>query len=93
MYRILCKENVIARRYFYPGCHRLEPYISLYPDTYKRLPVTENISKKVLCLPTNLNDPQKEIQTIAEIIETVHENADELNQWKGKKNQWKEKNL
>ena len=35
LYRILWKENVIARRYFYPGCHRLEPYISLNPDTYK----------------------------------------------------------
>ena len=25
---ILHKENVLARRYFYPGCHRMEPYRS-----------------------------------------------------------------
>src|ERR1700674_3994866 len=29
--QILWSENVIARRYFYPGCHRMEPYRSHYP--------------------------------------------------------------
>jgi len=28
---ILVAENVMARRYFFPGCHRMEPYRSYYP--------------------------------------------------------------
>src|SRR6185437_1373130 len=31
--RILRAENVLARRYFYPGCHRMEPYRSYFPNT------------------------------------------------------------
>ena len=29
---VLWAENVLARRYFFPGCHRMEPYRSLFPD-------------------------------------------------------------
>jgi dTDP-4-amino-4,6-dideoxygalactose transaminase len=25
-------ENVLARRYFWPGCHNMQPYRDLYPD-------------------------------------------------------------
>jgi hypothetical protein len=31
-------ENIIARRHFYPGCHRMEPYRSCYPDAGLMLP-------------------------------------------------------
>ena len=30
--KILLAENILARRYFYPGCHRMEPYRSLFPQ-------------------------------------------------------------
>ena len=29
--RILQAENILARRYFYPGCHQMEPYRSYFP--------------------------------------------------------------
>jgi dTDP-4-amino-4,6-dideoxygalactose transaminase len=45
-------KGIMVRRYFYPGCHRLEPYASDYPDPYLRLPNTEIVSEKVLILPT-----------------------------------------
>ncbi len=28
---VLTAENVLARRYFFPGCHRMEPYRSYFP--------------------------------------------------------------
>ncbi|MDX6555981.1 MAG: hypothetical protein QOD86_2176, partial [Miltoncostaeaceae bacterium] len=49
---LLTAENVLARRYFFPGCHRMEPYRSLWPDAGERLPVTERLLGRVLCLPT-----------------------------------------
>ena len=42
--KILHAENVIARRYFYPGCHRMEPYKSLFPNAGLVLPETEKIA-------------------------------------------------
>ena len=34
--RILHAENVLAKRYYYPGCHRVEPYRTLDPDAALR---------------------------------------------------------
>ncbi len=45
-------ENVVARRYFYPGCHRMQPYATLFPEAGEALPVTEALVEKVMVLPT-----------------------------------------
>jgi dTDP-4-amino-4,6-dideoxygalactose transaminase len=81
LYNTLWKENVIARRYFYPGCHNMEPYKTLYPDAHKRLLVTEEAIKKVLCLPLNLKKPKEDIVAIAGIIKAVNKNANEVLKW------------
>lgn len=65
---VLTAENVRARRYFYPGCHRMEPYRSLLPDASQRLPVTEAIAAKVLLLPTGPTIGETEILTICGIL-------------------------
>lgn len=65
---ILWAENVLARRYFYPGCHRMQPYLSKYPNAARRLPHTESLCRRVLCLPTGTSVGPEEIETIAGII-------------------------
>ena len=45
-------ENVLARRYFWPGCHRMEPYVSQQPDAGGKLPITEAKLERILLLPT-----------------------------------------
>lgn len=45
-------KGVRARRYFYPGCHRMEPYITLYPEQTETLPATDELCRRVLVLPT-----------------------------------------
>jgi len=49
VYEWLRAKGILARRYFYPGCHNSEPYKSLYPGIY--LPCTEALCKKALVLP------------------------------------------
>ena len=49
---VLWAENVLARRYFYPGSHRMEPYHYDFPDAHRRLPNTDRLSRSVLALPT-----------------------------------------
>ena len=44
--------NVIARKYFWPGCHRMEPYRTTQPGAWKSLPITERIAARVIVLPT-----------------------------------------
>jgi dTDP-4-amino-4,6-dideoxygalactose transaminase len=67
----LVAENVIARRYFYPGCHRMEPYRTLFPESGKNLPVTEKLCASVLVLPTGTAVGPAEIDTVAAIIRVM----------------------
>lgn len=74
---ILRAENVLARRYFYPGCHRMEPYRSYFPHAGLVLPETERLAKRVLSLPTGTAVGRNEIQTICQIIRTAVVNGSE----------------
>lgn len=61
-------ENVLARRYFWPGCHRMEPYRTEQPTAGAQLPVTEQIAERVLVLPTGQAVTPKAISAIAAIL-------------------------
>jgi dTDP-4-amino-4,6-dideoxygalactose transaminase len=78
--QVLWAENVLARRYFHPGCHRMEPYRTLDPGAGKMLPVTEALSERVLCLPTGVATGSGEIGAIAAMIRLAVENGPELHQ-------------
>ena len=67
--KILHAENVIARRYFYPGCHRMEPYRSYFPHAGLLLPETENLGQRVLVLPTGTAIFKDDINKICQIIQ------------------------
>jgi len=65
---ILNAENITARRYFYPGCHRMEPYRSFFPNAGLLLPETEALARRVICLPTGTSIDPEMIATIGHII-------------------------
>lgn len=65
---ILWAENVLARRYFYPGCHRMEPYASTMPNVADRLPVTERLARRVLVLPTGTAVSVDQVESICGIL-------------------------
>jgi dTDP-4-amino-4,6-dideoxygalactose transaminase len=75
---ILWAENVLARRYFYPGCHQMEPYRSYFPHAGLLLPKTEKVASQVLVLPTGTSIQSNDIQAICRIIRTAVENGSEL---------------
>jgi len=72
---ILHRENILARRYFYPGCHRMEPYRSYFPHSWMLLPHTERLSERVISLPTGNAVSVDDISTICELIRFVLEKA------------------
>ena len=66
--RALHEDGVLARRYFYPGCHRMEPYRSYYPNAGLLLPATEQLCDRVLVLPTGKQVDADSIEAIAGVI-------------------------
>ena len=77
---LLWAENVRARRYFYPGCHRMEPYNSLFPSAAARLPVTESVLQRVLLLPTGTAVSAEDVSRICEIIKFAVSHGEEIKQ-------------
>ena len=64
-------ENIMARRYFWPGCHRMEPYRSLFPHAGLVLPATEAVANRVVVLPTGQTMDADMVQTVVQVIRTV----------------------
>lgn len=75
---ILHAENVIARRYFYPGCHQMEPYRSYYPDAGRKLPLTERLVERVITLPTGTAVSSQQISDICELIKWIISHGPEV---------------
>ena len=75
---VLHAENILARRYFYPGCHRMEPYRTLYADVQFSLPQTEYLAEQVLTLPTGQAITPEIISVVCAIIRTTLKNAAEV---------------
>jgi len=75
---VLLAENVLARRYFYPGCHRMEPYRSYYPHAHLVLPATEAVAARVFLLPTGTSVSEEEVRQIGRILRLAIEAAPEV---------------
>jgi dTDP-4-amino-4,6-dideoxygalactose transaminase len=63
---VLEAENVLARRYFAPGTHRMKAYRGDY--AHVTLPVTENLAERILCLPTGTAVSEADIERICEVL-------------------------
>lgn len=75
---ILHAENIIARRYFYPGCHQMEFYRSHFPHPGVLLHDTDRVSRGVLSLPTGSTIKSEDVGEICEIIRLVVSNGVEI---------------
>jgi dTDP-4-amino-4,6-dideoxygalactose transaminase len=66
---VLRAENIYARRYFYPGCHRMEPYRSQMAGRLDGLlPETDRLASRVVCLPNGTAIGAAEIDTICNLV-------------------------
>ena len=63
-------ENVLARKYFWPGAHMMRPYRDLFPHAGLVLPNTIELAQKVIILP-NGGIGDFEILKIARIIKDL----------------------
>lgn len=61
-------ENVLCRRYFHPGCHRMEPYRSYFPNAGLLLPVTEALCERIFSLPTGTAVDEDDISRVIGLV-------------------------
>jgi dTDP-4-amino-4,6-dideoxygalactose transaminase len=74
---VLHAEGVLARRYFAPGLHRIEPYRS-DARTPRSLSETDDLAARVLVLPTGTAVGEDDIGVIAGIIRRALEAGPQL---------------
>jgi len=75
---ILWAENILVRRYFYPGCHKQEPYRFSSSQSGIELPETERLSSRVLVFPTGTAITTDDINTICQILKLAIQRGPEL---------------
>jgi dTDP-4-amino-4,6-dideoxygalactose transaminase len=75
---VLTAENVLARRYFFPGCHRMEPYRSYFPHAVLVLPETQKLCRRVMVLPNGTSVNEEAILQICQIIKLAISSTPEV---------------
>ena len=74
---VLKMENVLARRYFYPGCHRLEPYREEWGSD-DVAPCTDRLAERVLVLPTGTAISAADVDGICAVIRCAVAHAEQV---------------
>ncbi|MBE0627420.1 MAG: DegT/DnrJ/EryC1/StrS family aminotransferase [Burkholderiales bacterium] len=64
-------ENIRARKYFWPGCHRMQPYRELFPHAGMLLPNTQRVADRVVVLPTGTTIDNDAISDVAAVIRVL----------------------
>lgn len=75
---VLKAEGVLARRYFYPGCHRMEPYVTEQPLLARQMPVTDFVAERVLVLPTGTAVTPDDALSVCEVLKAARGSAKEV---------------
>ena len=74
--QILEAENILARRYFYPGCHQMAPYIAT--GTQLPLPETEKLAASTLVLPAGPEISLQDVEKICDVLVIAFKNKNLL---------------
>lgn len=69
---LLKAENVIARRYFYPGLHRTIPYAQDLPQYFDRLPNTDSLCASCIQFPIGALVSAQNVERICNILINAH---------------------
>lgn len=77
---ILKGENILARRYFHPGVHRMQPFSEWYPNIAESIPVTEGLCKRLFQLPNSNPLELPDVKKICELLHFIVLNASTLSE-------------
>lgn len=69
--KALHAENILARKYFWPGSHRMKPYSDLFPHAGLVLPATIELGSRIVVLPNGVGLERDVIATIASVCRAL----------------------
>ncbi len=75
---VLHAENVLARKYFWPGCHGMQPYASDPPDARHSLVQTDRVAAQVIVLPNGQSVNTVDISRVSEILRIAIQRAPDV---------------
>lgn len=81
---LLKAENVIARRYFYPGIHRSIPYAQDLPQYLDCLPNTDSLCASCIQFPIGALVNAQSVERICNILVRAHQASAEIRSRHGK---------
>ena len=67
----LAKNNILARKYFYPLTNEFECYQDFETADVSKTPIAKQISDNVLCLPMYADLALEDVDRICEIIKKI----------------------
>jgi len=67
----LREKNIFAKRYFFPGLHKCQPYLKTSENLI--LPVTDRLCQEVLVLPTGSNVGEIDILRVVDALKELSE--------------------
>jgi dTDP-4-amino-4,6-dideoxygalactose transaminase len=67
----LHSKNIFARRYFYPGCHRMAPYVNDEFCMNQQMPKTDLLCQQVIVLPTGTSMSADDVMRVCDEIEAL----------------------
>ena len=76
--KILHSENVKARKYFYPGCHNMEPYASSFGKKKLNLLNTDFLSHRLMVLPAGSSMTISLVNEIGNLLKSIITQSKEI---------------
>lgn len=78
LFRLLTAENVLCRRHFYPGVHRMTPYRNTIATRVGAFPGTDRLCDSLLQLPIGQAVASTDIERICDLLRGILERAEEI---------------
>ncbi len=76
--QVLTAQGVFARRYFWPGCHRMEPYRTLLDPSDDDFPIADLVASRVLSLPTGTSIEPGDVERVCSLVAAIIANGEEI---------------
>ena len=76
--RALKAENIIARRYFYPGAHRCLPWADRNPLSGVALPNTEALCERIVQFPIGALVSDDAVSQLASVLKNISKSAPDV---------------
>ncbi|NWK77244.1 aminotransferase class I/II-fold pyridoxal phosphate-dependent enzyme [Aquitalea sp. LB_tupeE] len=75
---LLKLENINARRYFYPGTHRVVSFADEFSRSGRSLPGVDLLSRRIFQLPIGAKVSLEMVDKISELLHAIHVHAEGL---------------